>query len=328
MATQLIKKNPLNLLSLNVRGLGSCAKKSSLFHWLRKYHDVQNKIVFLQETHMTKEKESKWNNIWPGKRIFANGTSRSKGVAILLPQFMDYNILSTILDPGGRYIALKIEIEGSLYSLINGYAPTADRLDEQMVWLDSILDILEGLGDTKIIFGGDINDGFTILDKFIGRQKWKESRYVLGWREACQEYQLVDIWRILNPNAHKYTWKQGTNKQNLRRSRLDFWLISTGLMYSVDNTSIQPGYGSDHSLITLSLFKQDTIKQGPSFWKLNTSLLKDKQFTDKVLSEIAELKVKYDDVTDKGLKWDVIKMDLRSSAISYSKFLAKSKRVG
>ena len=171
MATQLIKKNPLNLLSLNVRGLGSCAKKSSLFHWLRKYHDVQNKIVFLQETHMTKEKESKCNNIWPGKRIFANGTSRSKGVAILLPQFMDYNILSTILDPGGRYIALKIEIEGSLYSLINGYAPTADRLDEQMVWLDSILDILEGLGDTKIIFGGDINDGFTILDKFIGRQK-------------------------------------------------------------------------------------------------------------------------------------------------------------
>jgi hypothetical protein len=97
-------------------------------------------------------------------------------------------------------------------------------------------------------------------------------------------------------------------------------------MYSVDKTSIQPGYGSDHCLITLSLFKQDTIKQGPSFWKLNTSLLRDKQFTDKILEEIVELKVKYGDLTDKGLKWDVIKMDLRSCSISYSKFLAKSKR--
>ena len=70
MATQSIKKNPLSLLSLNVRGLGSCAKTSSLFHWLRKYHDVQNKLVFLQETHVTKEKESKWKKVWPGKKIF------------------------------------------------------------------------------------------------------------------------------------------------------------------------------------------------------------------------------------------------------------------
>ena len=141
-----------------------------------------------------------------------------------------------------------------------------------MTWLDSITEILEDLGDTNIIFGGDINDGLTSLDKFIGREVWKESRYVLGWKEACQEFQMVDMWRILNPLAHKHTWKQGTTKKNLRRSRLDCWLISSGLMYNVVNTSIQPGYGSDHSLITISMFKQESIKQGPSFWKFNTSL--------------------------------------------------------
>ena len=85
-----IEKNPLNLLSLNVRGLGNCTKKSSLFHWLGKYHDVHNKIVFLQETHVTKAKESRWKKVWHGKKIFANGTSNSKGVAILLPKLLDF----------------------------------------------------------------------------------------------------------------------------------------------------------------------------------------------------------------------------------------------
>ena len=326
MASNTIKNSPLHILSLNVRGLGKGAKRSSLFHWLGKHHDIHNKILFLQETHVTKSQEYKWKKNWRGKMIFANGTSKSRGVAILLPKNMEFQIISQTLDPGGRYIALKIEIEHITYSLINGYAPTADKLEEQMVWLESIVEILEELGDTRIIFGGDINDGLTNLDKFNGREEWKESRYVLGWKEACQEYQLVDIWRILNPLTHKYTWKQGTCKKNLRRSRLDFWLISSGVMYSVNNTAIVPGYGSDHSLITLSLYKQDNVKQGPSFWKFNNSLLRDKVYIDKTRDSIKELKVKYREIGDKGLKWDVIKMELRSGAISYSKFLAKNKR--
>jgi hypothetical protein len=36
-------------------------------------------------------------------------------------------------------------------------------------------------------------------DNFKGRKPWKESRYVLGWKEACNEYQLMDIWRNSTP---------------------------------------------------------------------------------------------------------------------------------
>jgi hypothetical protein len=55
-------------------------------------------------------------------------------------------------------------------------------------------------------------------------------------------------------------------------------------------------------------------------------LLRDKVYINKTKESINELKVKYGDIRDKGLKWDVIKMELRSGAISYSKFLAKNKR--
>jgi exonuclease III len=280
----------------------------------------------LQETHVTKDKENKWNKVWGGKKFFANGTSRKRGVAILLPKDMEYEVLDEKKDPDGRYLALKVEIEGKIYGLINGYAPTSDLLQEQLVWLSKISAIFEDYGDTQIIFGGDINDGLTKLDKFKNRDTWKESEYVLGWKQNCLEYQMLDIWRTLHPNEQRYTWKQGTKKANLRRSRLDFWIISTSLIYCVNTSTIEPGYGSDHSLITLSLFKQKKVAQGPSFWKFNTSLLRENEYTVKVTQEIARLKVKYDNVNDKGLKWDVIKMELRMGAISYSKYLAKKKR--
>jgi exonuclease III len=235
-------------------------KKCSLFHWFKKHHNIESKIIFLQETHVTKDKEKKWDKVWEGKKCFANGTSRKRGVAILLPKEMVYQLLDEKKDPDGRYIALKLEIEGRIYGLINGYAPTADLLEEQIAWLNKITTILEDYGDTQIIFGGDINEGLTKLDKFKNRDTWKESEYVLGWKQNCIEYQMLDIWRTLHPNEQRYTWKQGTKKENLRRSRLDFWIISSSLIYCVNSTTIQPGYGSDHSLITLTLFKQKQVE--------------------------------------------------------------------
>jgi exonuclease III len=269
-------KSPLNFVSFNARGLGNNVKLGNLFHWLTKYHEIQGKIVFLQETHVIKAREYKWKNIWQGKPFFANGTSNSRGVAILLPKSLDYTLHDVKIDPNGRYIAIKLEFEESIYGIINGYAPTANDLEGQLAWLKQIVEIIEDYGDTNLIFGGDINEGLTGLDKFVKLDKWKPNEYVLAWKEACHEFQLTDIWRVLNPYAHKYTWKQGTNKKNLRRSRLDFWIVSSSIMYKVDNTSIVPGYGSDHSMITLSLYKETKADQGPSFWKFNTSLLREK----------------------------------------------------
>jgi hypothetical protein len=38
---------------------------------------------------VTKAKEGKWEKVWPGKKFFSNGTSKSRGVAILLPEFLE-----------------------------------------------------------------------------------------------------------------------------------------------------------------------------------------------------------------------------------------------
>ena len=88
---------------------------------------------------------------------------------------------------------------------------------------------------------------------------------------SMEEYKLVDIWRLRNPNKHMYTRRKRT-RGGLVQSRLDFWLISESLTYLVKNCQIKPGNRSDHSLIKITLEIVNTKKRGPSYWKFNNKL--------------------------------------------------------
>ncbi|CAH3027624.1 unnamed protein product, partial [Porites evermanni] len=71
---------------------------------------------------------------------------------------------------------------------------------------------------------------------------------------------LIDIWRVSNPDIRRFTW---------RRSKY-FFLTSNSLSSAITKADILPGYKTDHSLITLHL-ANNTNPRGPGFWKLNTS---------------------------------------------------------
>ena len=77
---------------------------------------------------------------------------------------------------------------------------------------------------------------------------------------------------------------------------------------------------SDHSAIMLNIqsFYQRE-KSGPGFWKFNASLLEDKGYVEKMCDNIPAFIEKYRDVSDLGLKWDVIKMEIKSFTVQYSK---------
>ena len=68
------------------------------------------------------------------------------------------------------------------------------------------------------------------------------------------------------------------------------------------------------------------LKKGPGFWKFNHSLLKDERYTNKLRENIVQYKEKYKDVDDLGLRWDLIKMEIRGFTIMYSKTKAKMKK--
>ena len=91
-----------------------------------------------------------------------------------------------------------------------------------------------------------------------------------------EEYELIDIWRELNPESKTYTWhKFRDNKQ----ARLDFFLISSSLVPFVEKADIHPGTFSDHSVVSLDI-DFSKFNRGRGFWKFNSSLIKNKEYVD------------------------------------------------
>jgi exonuclease III len=319
---------PLGFISLNTRGLGDIRKRLKLINWLNNFHNAKSKIIFLQETHSTERSEQLWKDNWEGyEMFFSHGDSNSRGVAVAVSKQLDYTVNDVIRSQNGRYIALNITIDKSTFCIINCYCYNCDKLKDQLKWLNEIQNILLKNNNTNIVIGGDLNDVFIpMLDRYRCKPKAVETDYVKAWKTVCEEFDIVDIWRLLNPNKQSYTWRQGSSATRLKQSRLDYWLISIHMTYDLNMVDIKPSTGSDHSLINLDFYKSDTQERGPSFWRFNASLLKEQTYVDQINTCYRNAIEKYDDLEDKGLKWDLVKMEMRTSTISYSKFKAKEKR--
>jgi len=136
---------------------------------------------------------------------------------------------------------------------------------------------------------------------------------------------LTDIWRDLNPDVQRFTWRR--NKPEIH-CRLDFFLISSSLSTDALEADILRGFKTDHSLITLSLGTK-TNPRGPGFWKLNSHFLKDFEYINLIKETINVVSNDYkeDESVDAILLWDVMKMQIRAVSIKYEKQVkAKQKR--
>ena len=107
---------------------------------------------------------------------------------------------------------------------------------------------------------------------------------------------------------------------------MNFFLISKDLGDLAISCKILNAPETDHSAIFLQL-KSDELKQdkGPGFWKFNNSLLEDSRYVKKLRENIYECREKYTNVEDLGLKWDLIKMEIRGFTIKYCKIKMKKR---
>ena len=316
------KTNCVNLNSLNTRGLGDKIKRRSIFQWIKQNHKG---ITFLQETHSTKVSEEYWKREWKGHMFFSHGTSGSRGVAIIFPQNIDLIVHNIITDEHGRFLLLEVTIDDSKFVLVNIYAPTKDKHDEQERFIGFIKETLNNYIDGNIIIGGDFN---TCLDPAIdkdGGLHEKVSEYSKQIIELNDEFNLIDIWRISNPDTRRYTWR-GLTRQGRVFSRLDFWLISAHMIYDLIKTDISPSIKTDHSIITLTFELNNTCQKGKGFWKFNAELLKDQEYITKINTLIEICKIENAHLENKALLWDFIKCKIRGETISYSSYKSKVRR--
>ena len=314
-------KLKMHLNCFNARGLGEGKKRRSVFSWLKQYHKG---ITLLQETHSTESSEKCWEREWGNKIEFSHGTCGSRGVAILFPKHLEYTINNRYADQEGRFLLLDITVQEEPMILCNIYAPTKDKQPEQIDFITFVENILQDYKDNNIIIGGDFNAYLNPnLDK-CGIKKEGLSVYAQKIIDFNVDFNLIDVWRMNNPDSKTYTWR-GMTKNGLVQSRLDYWFISIHMIYDLHSVEIKPGIRSDHSLLKLQLEIAHSQKAGRGFWKFNSSLLKDKTYIEKVHDVINSCKIKYSNINNKSLLWDVVKCEIRSETISYASWKNKQR---
>ena len=310
----------LNLVSLNVRGLGNNVKRTAIFRWVQK---MKSDIVLLQETYTTVVSEREWNKEWSGPVFYSHGSSNSRGCAILISPNVDFKTKSVIADREGRYIILQCYINNEILNIINVYAPN-NELD-QVSFLENLDNAISNLSSSDdLIIGGDWNVIRDVkLDKSGGNDSVTKPRTVAKLDQLMYSFNLCDVWRIKHPNLRRFTWRK--SRPELIQCRLDFWLISESMYDNVSDCDILPAIRSDHSCISLKLEEMPNENIKYNLWKFNSDLLTDLNYINQMKTNLNDWKNEYDNV-DKRFKWEFFKYKIRQFSISYSKTKRKSIR--
>ena len=223
-------------------------------------------IYFLQEVHCTNETEPYWHSEWGSDSTFFTTFSSSRaGVAILFNNNFQFQILKHFADPEGRFIISDIDTGDKIMTLVNVYAPNEDN----PAFFRNVREKLCSFECVVVIFGGDFN---LVCDVSKDKKGGVATTHLKSKDEVeaiREDFELADIWRVLNPEATRFTWRRENPEI---QCRLDFFLISLSLCPEITEADIVPGYRTDHSMIT---FRINTARnpREPGYWKLNTHLL-------------------------------------------------------
>ena len=179
-------------------------------------------ICLFQETHGCKDSSQFWANEWGNKCLFAHGSTRGQGVAIMLTKTVGNKVREVVRDVNGRYIIVKLEIEEYTYSITNVYAPN----DDSPNFYTELINEIEKLECTFDIVGGDFN---VALDPELDRKE--NVMYNANSREKIlsrmEDRDMHDIWRENNPQKRSLTW-MSPNLERINWSRIDYFLLSRG----------------------------------------------------------------------------------------------------
>jgi len=302
-------------ISPNVRGIRDQAKRRSIFSYLK---DQKASIYFLQETYSQLKDETFWQNEWGGKMYFSHGSRHSKGTCILIDPSISYNVQYSYSNNSGRIVLITVNINGQKVSFCNIYAP--NNPSEQLEFIQELNNcIIDKSKLTNHIVEGDWNCTLTKKDK-KGGTLWKPTQFRHLLLMTMEIFDLIDIQRARYPNLNTYSYP---SKALNVKSRLDFILIAKNLSKHVKSTGIRASIAPDHKTVHLCLSWPNNSPRGPGFWKFNSTILKDENYTGEIWELIPRILEKYESLKDKRLAWELIKMEICDHTVSFAKRKAR-----
>ena len=202
----------------------------------------------------------------------------------------------------------------------NVYAPCSNK--DTKDFFDKLKGILNDDESELKILCGDFNTVLCNGSDIISGNVHNAS-LVEAFNELLNECELSDVWRVFNRDKKEYTWSRKTENSFVAR-RLDYILVNDNALDVTYDTSLLSVPTSDHRGVTVTIKSKD-CKRGPSYYKFNNGLLKDKAFVEYMNNQIDEF-LATDNEENPVDKWELLKIKIKENAIQYSKTKAVYKR--
>ena len=263
-----IKNNTnLNVIKLNINGLNLKEKQEKLVDHLKSNHIH---CCLIQE-HNIKDENSIYDVIRNDFDIFLNPTIRLKDKTLtLISKRLQYNLICCEKSYDSRILSLKIKIETQILHLLNVYAPSGNRYqnEREELFKNEILYYLRGnLGET--IWAGDFNCVISENDT----SKKNTGLISKSLLNTVRQIRFVDAWWTKNTKV-EYTYL----RENYG-SRIDRIYLSD-LKYSISDIKSQNVSFSDHAAVIMKMNLSNITKKGKFYWKMNVNLLKSEEIKE------------------------------------------------
>ena len=142
--------------------------------------------------------------------------------------------------------------------------------------------------------------------------------------ELKDKFDLFDIWRIKHPKTKTFTVRQKHFSGYVRR-RLDYIFVGQNLPKRTRKyRHFKHSFGRSFASFCL-LLNSTEFPNGPGIWKLNKSLIFDRNFVKEIKCFIYDTKKKLvtEDALDKQSQWEILKYEIWKFSVRYSKIIAK-----
>ena len=179
-----------------------------------------------------------------------------------------YAIRKKASDKPGQILSIEALIDDTEFTLINLY--NANTVNDQLTTFLELTNLLENFNLTKpIIFAGDFNLLFNrSLQAKVGNPCLKKQS-LSKLLDIKKKLNLCDIWRIRNPKAKQYTFRQQNFSDFIQR-RFDCIFISQNCQEIAKHTEILNAISRDHSPVLCSFQNLNQCRRGPVFGNLTT----------------------------------------------------------
>ena len=221
---------------------------------------------------------TQWEEKWPHKSIWSGSNENKNDVVAILIKNPSILVKGSTVVRDGRALLAHLTFMGRDFNLLNiyGHNDKNDRYD--------LLEALQPhmLGRVPLVLGGDFNCVLNSSDRRGAGEDFRVDKSSVLLQGLCRDFKLKDCFKTLHPREEGFTWFSGDGS---RASRIDY--VFTRDCPPTD-ARLTPVFFSDHAMLSCTLSLSSGVTKGSGLWKLNCSLLEDKELVSQYREQFSQ----------------------------------------